>query len=304
MEKPYILHMFTPEKNISPFDATMAADAGWETLLSYTQLDVREITAMVQDAIFCRSPGAVRRSGIFIGGRDVKTAMDMLDITRNSMTPPFEVSVLADPSGAFTTAAAMVALVERELMASHGAGFMDREVAVLGGTGPVGQIAAILVSQAGGKVTLVGRQLDKTQVIADTCNATYRMGKYPLVGMADEGKDGLLKIAEVVFATAAAGVEVMSAAQIASATRLKAAADVNAVPPAGIAGLNALANGEPVHGSTSGAIGFGSLAVGNIKSQTQHRLLEMMRSRKSKEDRPVFLHYEQAFQIARHLVAG
>lgn len=296
--------MFTPEKNISPFDATMAADAGWQTLLPYTQLESREITAMVQDVIFCRSPGAVRRSGIFIGGRDVKTALEMLDITRNSMTPPFEVSVFADPSGAFTTAAAMVALVERELLVSHGSGFMDREIAILGGTGPVGQIAAVLVSQAGGKVTLVGRQLDKTQVIADNCNTSYRLGKYPLVGMADEGKEGLLRIAEVVLATAAAGVEVMSKEQIASATRLKAAADVNAVPPAGLAGLNALANGEVIAGSPTRAIGFGSLAVGSVKSQTQHRLLEMLRARKSKEDRPVFLNYEDAFEIARQLVAG
>ena len=32
MEKPYLLHMITPEKNIIPFDANMAFDAGWDSI--------------------------------------------------------------------------------------------------------------------------------------------------------------------------------------------------------------------------------------------------------------------------------
>ena len=29
MERPYILHMFTPGRQMSPFDINMAADAGY-----------------------------------------------------------------------------------------------------------------------------------------------------------------------------------------------------------------------------------------------------------------------------------
>ena len=39
MERPYILHMFTPGKQMSPFDINMAADAGYQLLpVSYTHL--------------------------------------------------------------------------------------------------------------------------------------------------------------------------------------------------------------------------------------------------------------------------
>ena len=51
------------------------------------------------------------------------------------MVPPFAVSVLADPSGAFTTAAAVVAAVETHLRASHDTALSGRRVLVLGGTG-------------------------------------------------------------------------------------------------------------------------------------------------------------------------
>jgi len=76
------------------------------------------VPALVQDAIFSRGPKGVKRTGIFLGGRDAHLAMDMLEAARNAMVPPFEVSVFADPSGAFTTAAALVAVVVR-LDADH-----------------------------------------------------------------------------------------------------------------------------------------------------------------------------------------
>jgi hypothetical protein len=68
MEKTLILHMFTPEKNLSPFDVNMAVDAGWISTIPYTQLEPGEVTALVQDAIFSRGPGGVRRTDSRAGG--------------------------------------------------------------------------------------------------------------------------------------------------------------------------------------------------------------------------------------------
>jgi len=97
MEKPYILHMFTTEKNLSPFDVNMALDAGWTSAIPYLQVEASEIQGLVQDAIFSRGPAGVKRTGIFIGGRDAKLAADMVRTAQKSMVPPFEVSVFADP---------------------------------------------------------------------------------------------------------------------------------------------------------------------------------------------------------------
>ena len=78
MEKPFILHMLTTAKNLSPFDVNMAMDAGWVSALPYINVEPSEVQGLVQDAIFSRSTKNLKRTGIFIGGRDTKQAMDML----------------------------------------------------------------------------------------------------------------------------------------------------------------------------------------------------------------------------------
>jgi methylene-tetrahydromethanopterin dehydrogenase len=295
MEKPYILHMFTPEKNLSPFDVNMALDAGWSSVIPYVQVEHGEIQALVQDTIFSRSPGGLKRTGIFIGGRDARMAVEMVRSARNSMVPPFEVSIFADPSGAFTTAAAMVAVVERELETKFHMDLKGKKVLALGGTGPVGQIAATLAAKAGALVKIIGRQLEKAQSIAKLCDTEFGDGTTQIDGDADANKAELIKDADIVFATAAAGIEVLSAELVALAPLLKVAADVNAVPPSGIAGLDAQHRGYPINGSRSGAVGIGALAIGNVKYKTQSALLTWMRD----SDKPVYLSFDDAFEIAR-----
>jgi methylene-tetrahydromethanopterin dehydrogenase len=298
MEKPFILHMLTTAKNLSPFDVNMALDAGWVSALPYINVEPSEVQGLVQDAIFSRSPKNLKRTGIFIGGRDTKQAMDMLNTAKRSMFAPFEVSVFADPSGAFTTAAGMVAAVERELMTKFDTTLEGKNILVLGGTGPVGQVVAVIAAQGGANVKLIGRQLEKAQAIADMCNSEFGEGKIKIEAGADADKAEYAKTADVVFATGAAGIELLSAELIASAPQLKVAADANAVPPAGIAGVDAFHNGTPIENSKSGAVGLGAMAIGNIKFQTQVLLLKSMIN----TDKPVYLHFEHAFQTAREYI--
>jgi methylene-tetrahydromethanopterin dehydrogenase len=222
-------------------------------------------------------------------------AVDMVRTAHKSMVPPFEVSVFADPSGAFTTAAAMVAVVERELETKFHTDLNGKVVLALGGTGPVGQIAATLAAKAGATVKIIGRQLEKAQTIAALCNAEFGDGQINIEGEADANKAGLIGDADIVFATAAAGIQVLSAELVAAAPQLKVAADVNAVPPSGIAGLDAHHRGTPIVGSQSGAVGVGALAIGNIKYKTQSALLARMRE----SDTPVYLSFDDAFELAR-----
>jgi methylene-tetrahydromethanopterin dehydrogenase len=298
MEKPFILHMLTTAKNLSPFDVNMAMDAGWVSAIPYTNIEASEVQGLVQDAIFSRSAKNLKRTSIFIGGRDTKQAMDMMKIAKRSMVPPFEVSVFADPSGAFTTAAGMVAAVERELEKHFHTNFEGKNVLALGGTGPVGQAAAVIAAKAGANVRIIGRQLEKAQHTADLCNNEFGDGNTNITAGADADKAEYIKTADVVFATGAAGIELLSAELIASAPQLKVAADVNAVPPAGIAGIDAMSNGSPIAGSISGAVGIGALAIGNVKYQAQNLLLKRM----IHSEKPVYLHFEHAFEVAREYI--
>lgn len=298
MEKPYILHMLTTAKNLSPFDVNMAMDAGWVSAVPYINVEASEVQGLVQDAIFSRSAKNLKRTAIFIGGRDTKQAMDMLKLAKQAMVPPFEVSVFADPSGAFTTAAGMMAAVERELAAKFNTTLAGKNMLALGGTGPVGQAAAVIAAKAGANVRIIGRQLEKAQGIADLCSNEFGEGKITIIAGADADKAEYIKTADIVVATGAAGIELLSAALVASAPQLKVAADVNAVPPAGIAGVDAFHNGTAIAGSNSGAVGIGALAIGNVKYQAQNRLLKQM----IETDKPVYLHFEHAFEVAREYV--
>ena len=249
MEKPFLLHMITPEKNISPFDANMAFDAGWDSVIPYTNIGMDEIQGIVQDTIFSRSPSALKRTGIFIGGRDPHTAMDMIEEAKKHMVPPFEVPVFADPSGAFTTAAGMVAITEKALKDKFSENFTDKKVVILGGTGPVGVASAVISAKAGNTVLLVGRSLEKAESIAKICNEKY--GSKSVSGAVDSEKASFLADADVVFNTGAAGIQLMDDELIKNAVNLKICADVNAVPPAGISGIDAMDNVVAMKNSNS-----------------------------------------------------
>ena len=175
MEKPFILHMFTPLAQMSPFDINMACDAGFNVVAAHTNVALDQVAALTQDTIFSRGPKGVRRTSIFIGGRDNTLAADMLDAAKKAMFPPFEVSVFVDPSGAFTTAAAMVACVERQLRKTHGTDLNGKSVMIFGGTGPVGAAAAVLAAQSGARVGIVGREdVTRARRTAEAVNAALR----------------------------------------------------------------------------------------------------------------------------------
>src|SRR3954464_2677415 len=151
-----ILHMVTPLKHMSPFDVNMALDAGYDAVVPYTNVTPDEITGLVQDAIFSRPPKVGAHTAMFIAGKNATAALDMLDRAKKALVPPFGVSFFADPAGSFTTAAAMVACVEKVLKEKRKRDLKGLKVAVFGATGVVGFSAAVIAALEGAEVTLVG----------------------------------------------------------------------------------------------------------------------------------------------------
>jgi methylene-tetrahydromethanopterin dehydrogenase len=228
----------------------------------------------------------------------MQTAMDMLESAWEAMFPPFAVSIFADPSGAFTTAAAMVAKVEQRLQTCHDTTLQGQRVVVLGGTGPVGSAAAVLAAQCGAQVVVMGRRQDRADRVAALCSHSFGAELTGIKGDVNEHKAEQIAWADVVLGTAKAGVQVMDEPLVRTAARLKVAADLNAVPPAGIAGVGMNDDGSPLAGSASEAVGIGALAIGDVKYKTQHQLLLQMRE----SEKPLHLHFEHAFELARELV--
>jgi methylene-tetrahydromethanopterin dehydrogenase len=301
MKKRSILHMLDPMPNNSPFDINMAMDAGFDVLMPYSNVKLDNVYRLTQDTIFSRGPSGVKRTGIFIGGRDLALAMDMLTTCQQAMVAPFEVSVFADPSGAFTTAAALVACVEKELKTKHGKELKDCKALVFGGTGPVGIATGIIASLAGADTALVDHlSIDTAQDVANAYNRRFSCTLKAAVASNDTDKAKLIANADIVFCAAKAGIQVLSATVLKEATQLKVAGDVNAVPPLGIEGVKRNDLGVPLlHAiNATGAVGVGALAVGNVKYQLQHEMLKLMLA----TDKPLYLDFRQAFDKARELV--
>ena len=290
-----ILHMMTPLAHMSPFDVNMAIDAGYDATVSYTKVSLEEITGLVQDAMFSRSPRDTTRTGVFIGGKDALLALDMLEAAGKALLKPFEISLFADPAGSFTTAAAMIAVVEKTLKEKkarasrrRGVGFRrDRR-----GRNRFGVIAAL----EGASVAFVGRE-GTERAMRHAAEVNRRFGVN--IGVADastpEKRAAILEATEVALCAAKAGVKVLDAAQIARAAKLLLAADVNAVPPPGVEGLDVHANGAPL--GERGAVGVGALAIGNVKYRTESGLFKQMTESKT----ALRLDFRQAFDLARTL---
>ena len=174
----------------------------------------------------------------------------MQERAKAAMVKPFVVSLMADPSGAYTTAAAMVACVEAALQRQSVRELRGLHVLVLGGTGPVGRIAGVIAAQAGAKVVLSSRSgADAAEKVARETGARFGVELHGVSGSDREAVRASLADAQVVLACAAAGVQVLSADDLASAKQLEVAADINAVPPAGIAGVGVMDNAVALAGT-------------------------------------------------------
>ena len=298
MVEKNILHMVTPTKHISPFDVNMALDAGYDAVLSYSDVTLDEVTGLVQDAIFSRPPRTGVLTAMFFGGKNATFALDMLANAKKALVPPFGMSFFADPAGSFTTAAAMVACVEKILKEKHQRRLDGLKLAIFGATGVVGFASAVIAALERSSVTIVG--YDGIKRVAESANeirTRFNVEVRPADGSDDSKKSAILNENEAVLCAGRAGVQILSKAQLAGAKNLLIAADVNAVPPAGVEGLGMQANGDPL--TPNGAAGLGPLAIGNIKYKTEFGLFQKMIA----APKPVQLDFRDAFVLARELNA-
>jgi len=294
-----ILHFLSTQAFASPFDVNMAVDAGFKVVVPHTNAALEHTTGLVQDAIFSRPPEYGCRTGLFIGGKDAILALDMLAAAQAALVPPFQLSALADPGGSFTTAAAMVALVEDVYRKHTGRTLKGATVAVFGSTGVVGFASSIIAAQCGAKVMMASHIGVKAlePFIQAGCER-FSVDLEPVAAARDADKEHLVETADIVLCAAAAGVRVLTREQLAKAPQLAAVADVNAVPPSGIEGVELFDRGRVLDGTNIAAIG--PLAIGDIKYKTQSALFRSMLS--SRET--LMLDFTHAFAKARELVSG
>lgn len=293
-----ILYFLTPSASFSPFDTTIAADAGFDMVLPITNVVSNQVAAIVQDAIFCRPPNRFNGTGIFIGGRDVHLASDMFQIAKNAMVSPFEVGVFADPNGAYTTSSSIVALASQVLNDHFSLGLKGRRVAVFG-AGPVGISAAMLAAQQGAQVKLCQLLADDNEAAARRFWERYEANVAWVSAQTNKEKTNEIADSEVIICAAKAGVRILEG-HLNNAKNLMVAADTNAVPPSGILGINLHDLGVPVDFAHGSFRSIGPLAIGKLKYKAQLGLFQEIHQ----SSKAALLDLPQVYEFALSLLSS
>jgi hypothetical protein len=258
VEKRKILIQLDSDPLPSVFDRVVAVDAGADEVFSYGGVRPEQVRDLVYGAIFTRGPKDLKSTALFIGGSDVAAGEKLLDAAVAAMLPQagLRVSVLLDASGANTTAAAAVRGAARHTDLASAAAL------VLGGTGPVGQRVALLLARLGADVRLASRQASRAAAAADAVRAKAPGSRVQPVGVASAAELAqALEGRAVVVAAGAAGVQLLPKAARAASPGLKVAIDLNAVPPAGIEGVEVTDKGV----QRDGTVCYGAVGVGDTK---------------------------------------
>jgi hypothetical protein len=257
-EKRKILIQLDCDPQPSVFDRVVAIDAGADEVFSYGGITVEAVRDKVHGAIFTRGPRDLHRTAIFVGGSDVGLAEKLFAEAQRHMIPQFglRVSILLDANGANTTAAAAVLAAARHLDLAH------TRALVLGGTGPVGQRASLLLARAGADVTVGSRQQSRAAAVCEAIRHQVPRARLQPTGIATAADlPAALADRSLVIAAGAAGAKLLPAEARRKFPTIKVVIDLNAVPPLGIEGV------EPSDKAVEreAVLCYGALGVGQTK---------------------------------------
>ncbi len=293
-----ICYFFDTDDNASPFDINMAYDAGFNVVIPYCKMTADQVPKLVQDAMFSRKVGAP--TVFFIGGSNMEESEKILDEVLNSLISPFESAVIIDPRGAHTTASAIVAKTI-EVARKHGISDLSgKKVVCLGGTGPVGQIGALIASKLHANVTITSRREKFVKELANLLTKKAGKGASKIngeVAASEEQYFNIVKDADIIWSVGKAGVQLISKEVMETLPPNKIVVDINLVPPYGIEGMKPNYNDEEFY---PGIYGIGALDIGRLKYKVESNIFKEASMTKGKK----IFDYNIAFEISTKIRLG
>jgi len=272
----------------SAFDRIVASDAGADDVLSYGAVAEADVQGLVHGAIFTRGQKDLKNTALFVGGSSMPVAERLLEAARKAFFGPFRVSVMLDANGSNTTAAAAVV----KLVRAAGGDVRGCRAAVLAGTGPVGTRAAGLFLRLGAEVRITSRDPTHGAAVAKRIGQRFKGTVEPITVRSPSDAQELLGWAQVLLAAGPAGVTLVPRELWAGRSGLRAVADVNAVPPPGIEGVEATDDGTLREGIPA----FGALGIGGLKMKAHKAAIAQLFERND-----LVLDAEQIYDLAAAL---
>ena len=285
--KRLLLHLDTSGQP-SVFDRIVAFDGGADEVMSYGGVTPETVRDLVHGAMFTRGPKDLHHTAIFIGGADMAAGERLLAAVQKTFFGPLRVSVMLDSNGSNTTAVAAVAKVAQTVGDLRG-----RRAVVTAGTGPVGTRAAGLLARAGANVVITSRHAAEGGRVADAVGKRFG-GSVEAMEVTDPSHvTSALGGAEVLINAGPAGVQIVRRDAWTATRTLRVLADLNAVPPLGIEGVEPLDAGA----DRNGVKAFGALGVGNFKMKVHKRCIAKLFERND-----LVLDAESISDVARELL--
>ena len=298
-DTPYLLFYLDTDVKASPFDICMAYDVGYDAVIPYENVIPEDANTIVQDALLSRGPKGVKHTAFLIGGKNAERAELVFKAAKDAMFPPFKTSIIVDPAGAYTTAAAMVAKAESAISVSNLGELKDKTCAILG-TGAVGQIAAVLLAKMGCDVMIVSlnpKRLNGKEHAENIANLLAKDHGVKVQGIfapTPAAKIEVLKKADVVMCAGIKGVRLVDKDMLNELKHIKVLLDINAVPPFGVEGIELK---DDMKEMIPGIFTIGALTVGNLKRKVEKEILREARS----NGKEVY-NYNIALPMARKLM--
>ena len=253
-----LLFQLDTDTHPASFDTIVGYDGGADHVIGYGGVTPDNVKPLVEGTIFTRAPKEKKNTAIFIGGSNMAEGQALLAAVQKIFIPDygFQVSIMLDSNGSNTTAAAGVAK-----LAASGQ-LNGKKAVVLAGTGPVGQRAAVMLAQEGADVTITSRDLGRAQQACQDMHDSFGVTLHPVVAFDNDARAESITDAQIVFATGAAGVELLKSEHWQDNPNIEMMADANATPPIGIGGTDMMDKGVDRNGKIVwGAIGFGALKL-------------------------------------------
>ena len=285
--KRLLLHLDTSAQP-SVFDRVVAYDGGADEVLSYGGVTVDSVRDLVHGAMFTRGPKDLHNTAIFIGGAEMPAGEQVLSAVKKTFFGPLRVSVMLDSNGSNTTAVAAVA----KLMQTVG-DVKGRRAVVVAGTGPVGTRAAGLLARGGARVAITSRHANEAGRVAEQIRTRFGGAVEAIVVPDPSHVAPALGDAEILLNAGPAGVQLVPRDVWSKLSNLRVVADLNAVPPLGIEGVEVTDAGT----DRNGVKVFGALGVGNFKMKVHKRCIAKLFERND-----LVLDAETIGDVARELV--
>jgi len=295
---PYLLFYLDTDPKASPFDICMAYDVGYNAVIPYENVTVEDAKTIALDALLSRGPKGAKNTVFLIGGKNAEKAEEVFEAVKNSMFPPFKGSIIVDPAGAYTTAAAMVAKTENALLTSKLGQLKDKTCAILG-TGAVGQIAAVLLAKMGCEVMIASLNpkradgKEHAEGISKLLAKEHGVQVQGIFAPTSADKIDILQKADVVMCAGIRGVRIIDKEMLNQVRNMKVMVDINAVPPFGVEGIELK---DDMREMAPGIFAIGALAVGELKHKLEKEILREARS----SGKEVY-NYNVALPLARKL---